>query len=211
MSSKSVYELSDKAISLLNKKAIKRFEKARKDCAALDFDELNVIKVCKSLYEELDADNRKAFLDLAIMVYKETKPNGKIEKDDFWKDWLESEILSKPNDVTHYIYTNEVDRKRDRMVESVNSTGQKKIEFERGLRYWSMQTTAYCDIITDEVRLKAFKDAGVKYVRWITEKDDKVCDKCKPRDGKIYRIDRLPPKSHLNCRCYVVPVSGENG
>lgn len=244
MRSKSVYDLSDKAIALLNKKAVKRFEKARQQCALLDFDELNVIKIVKELYRALAEDNMQAFVDLAIMVYEDATITAKAVKkskdgaeednwetaEDLWllrqsrlggekkpsrpfdtsksavRQWLNREILGKPNDITHYIYNNEVDRKRERTAEAVNSSTDKKKEFHRGLRYWALQTSEYCDIVTDEATLEAFRDAGVKKVRWVTEQDDRVCKVCGPLDGKMYNIDNVPQKPHWGCRCRLEPV-----
>lgn len=200
------YNLSDQAIALLNKKAVRRFETARRKCALLSFDELNVIKACKDLYASLDADNRKAFMGLARMVYEETDPHGESDEDELMGLWFLSEILDKPNPVTGYIYTNEVLRKRDRATESINASRQKKQEFHKALRYWSGQTRTYCDIVTDAAVLKAFKDAGVKKVRWRTEEDDKVCPVCGPRDKKVYPIDNIPDKPHINCRCWLEAV-----
>ena len=201
------YEMSDKASQLLNRKAVRRFEAARRKLALLSFDELNVIKTVKTLYRDLAADNKKAFTDLAIMAYEDAA--GKElddEEDELMALWLMSEVLDKPNPVTGYIYKNEVERKRDRLTESINASTKKRNEFQKALRLWSRQTAAYCDIVTDEATLKAFRDTGVKKVRWITELDDKVCSVCGPRDGKVYDIDKVPPKPHVNCRCVMKPV-----
>lgn len=202
------YEISDRAGKLLNRKAVRRFEAARRKCTIAGFDELTIIKTVKALYKELDADNRKAFLDLAVMVYEDTDPHGELEdeEDELMGLWLMSEVLDKPNPVTGYTYTHEVERKRDRAIESITAGTRKRQEFQKALRYWSRQTTQYADIVTDEARLKAFKDAGVKKVRWRTEDDEKVCEVCGPRDGKVYDIDKVPPKPHWGCRCYLEAV-----
>lgn len=236
------YEISDKVISLLNKKAIKRFREAKRKAAMLDFDELNVIRICKELYQALADDNLQAFTDLAIMVYEDAttearalkKAKDEAEEEDDWetaedlwllrqarfgamrkpfsaskpavRQWLNQEILGKPNDITHYTYNNEVDRKRERTAEAINSSTDKKQEFHRGLVYWSQMSTEYADIVTDETTLEAFRDTGVKKVRWVTEQDDRVCKVCGPRDGKVYSIDKVPPQPHWGCRCRLEPV-----
>ena len=38
---------------------------------------------------------------------------------------------------------------------------------------------------------------------WITANDDRVCDICEPRDGKVIEGDDFPP-AHVNCRCEVM-------
>lgn len=211
------YEISDRASRLLNRKAIRRFSAAKQKAVQLGFDELNVIQICRDLYESLSEDNRKAFLALAEMAYKQADPHGKEE--DF-ELWMLNEVLGRPNDVTHYTYTHEVDRKRDRLSEAVNSVqtpGKAKItlhgkapkattktmEFQRALRLWARMTAEYADIVTDEATLKAYKDAGVKRVIWHTEEDDKVCDICGPRDRQVYDIDKVPVKPHWGCRCWL--------
>lgn len=201
------YQLSDKASALLNRKAVRRFETARRKLALLSFDELNVIKTVKTLYSDLAADNKKAFTDLAIMVYEDTAGRElENEEDELMALWLMSEVLDKPNPVTGYIYTNEVERKRDRATESINASTKKRQEFQKALRYWSRQTSEYCDIVTDGATLKAFKDTGVKKVKWVTENDEKVCHVCGPRDGKVYDIDNVPTKPHWGCRCWLEAV-----
>ena len=201
------YQLSDQASKLLNRKAVRRFEAARRKLALLKFDELNVIKTFKTLYRDLAADNKKAFTDLAIMSYEDAAGRElDDEEGELMALWLMSEVLDKPNPVTGYIYTNEVQRKRDRATESINASTKKRQELQKAMRLWSRQTAAYCDIVTDEATLKAFKDTGVKRVRWLTENDDKVCSVCGPRDGKVYDIDKVPQKPHLWCRCILQPV-----
>lgn len=205
--SENPYELSDRASKLLDRKAVRRFEAARRKLAVLKFDELNVIKTIKALYRDLAADNKKAFTDLAIMAYEDAVDRElDDEEDELMGLWLMSEVLDKPNPVTGYIYTNEVERKRDRATESINASTKKRQEFQKALRYWSRMGGEYADIVTDEATLKAFKDSGVKKVRWKTEEDDKVCAVCGPRDGKVYDIDKVPTKPHWGCRCILLQV-----
>lgn len=226
---KTPYDLSDKAAELLRKKAIRRFNNARLKINAMPFDELNVIQVCNDLYSNIDADTKKAFLELAEMVYEETDPRG-----DAKPDWVWVLALCDAYDpVTGYVYQHEVDRKRAYLEESIiasqNTKGpvtarrtnlfqsnrrtknKKEIEkeFNKALKHWARMVTQYADIVTDQAMIKAFKDAGVEYVQWITERDAKVCNICEPMDGNIYRIDEVPPKQHWRCRCYLVPVLKE--
>lgn len=196
--SENPYALSDRSSKLLNRKAIRRFDKAKKDCNLLHFDELNVIKVLTALYKALAADNKQAFLDLAILAYQDAQPHGKKEPD---KSWLLA-LLDSYDPVALYVYAHEVDRKRDYAIESVVASKGKAKEFRRALKYWARMTGHMTDRITDEATLKAYQDAGVKFVKWNSEHDSKVCEKCDARDGKIYPIDKAPPKEHLNCRCY---------
>lgn len=196
------YELSDRAAKLLNRKAIKRFDKAKRDCNLLHIDELNVIKTITQLYKDLAADNEQTFFDLAILAYQDAQPHGKKEPD---KSWLLA-LLDSYDPVYLVVYTNEVERKRDRLIEGVIAAPNKTKEFRRGLSLWVRFTGHELDRVTDEATLKAFRDAGVKKVRWRTEEDDKVCKICGPKDKKVYSIDNIPAKPHPNCRCWLEAV-----
>jgi len=195
------YKLSDKAIDILNKRAANRFEKTQSDLSIKGFDELNVIKQVKLLYKNLEADNEEIFLELAEEQYKETNPKGKKPK----LAWLLA-LLALTDPVSKYIYSKEVPRKRDRTTEAINASGAKVTELKRGLRYWSQMTGHYADVVTDEATLKAYKDQGIKKIRWITMGDEKVCEICRERNRKIYPIRSIPPKPHYGCRCWYEPV-----
>lgn len=195
------YALTDKAIELLNKKATKRFEDAKDEAAQTGFDELNVLEVTRTLYQDLARDNQQVFLELAQERYQETEPHGEEPPD---LAWLLA-LLAAYNAVTKVIYDNDVDRKRQYTAEGINSSTAKVTEFRRGLHYWADLTATYSDIVTDESTLKAYRDAGVKRVRWVTAGDEKVCETCRERNGKIYSINAIPPK-HRRCRCVFEPV-----
>lgn len=197
-----MYELTDKAIELLNKRAARRFDRAKSEAALLKFDELSVIKTTKALYQKLTGDNKEIFLELAQEQYRKTEPHGKAAPD---LKWLLA-ILAAYDAVTRYIYDNEVERKRDRTAEAINSSTAKVTEYRRGLGYWSQMTAQYAETVTDRATLQAYQDAGIKKVRWHTQIDGKECETCRERDGKIYPIHQLPPKSHWRCRCWFEPV-----
>ena len=209
------YIYADKAIKLLNKKAVKRFLAAERRLNLAGFDELNVISVCKELYENLRNDNLSAYESTAKSAYRQA--GGEVLDYLIFRLWLEEEILGKPSPVTNYIYKNEVARKRDRLIEAVNAQGNRQagtgnaspknsLEFRRALRYWADMTAQYADIVTDEAMLKAYRDQGIRYVRWRTEEDERVCSVCRPRDGKVYPVEEAPPKAHWRCRCWYEPV-----
>lgn len=211
------YLLSDKTIKLLNKKAVKRFRETQRQAALLDFDELYVIRTVTALYQSLDADNRKAYLDLARMIYSRAWKLAllhKRAKRDAEERQIEEEItelwlldfLDSYNEVTRYRYSMEVIRKRNYTIEAINSVPDKAKEFTRGLMHWSRFSAEYSDLVTDAATLQAFKDTGVKRVRWVTEQDEKVCKYCRPLDGKVFDIDKVPRKQHWHCRCWLTPA-----
>lgn len=195
------YRLSDQAQELLNRRATKRFEDAKDKAAKDGFDELSVLSVTRELYNQLEADNRQVYLELAQERYQEAEPHGEEPPD---LAWLLA-LLAAYNAVTKYQYTNEVERKRQYTAEGINSSTAKVTEFRRGLHYWADLTSTYADIVTDESTLKAYRDAGVKRVRWVTAGDERVCETCRERNGKVYSINAIPPK-HRRCRCVFEPV-----
>ena len=191
------YRLADRATELLNRKATKRFEDAKDEAARHGFDELNVLEVTRTLYQDLARDNQKVFLELAQERYQEAEPHGEEPPD---MTWLLA-FLAAYNAVTKVIYDNDVDRKRQYTTEGINSSTAKVTEFRRGLHYWADLTATYADIVTDESTLKAYRDSGIRRVRWITAGDEKVCETCRERNGKVYSINSIPPKPHRRCRC----------
>lgn len=198
----SWYRLSDVATELLNRRATKRFEDAKDEAAQDGFDELSVLSITRTLYDNLSADNKEIFLELAQERYQEAEPHGEEPPD---LAWLLA-LLAAYNAVTKYQYTNDVERKRQYTTEGINSSTAKVTEFRRGLHYWADLTSNYADIVTDESTLKAYRDAGVKRVRWVTAGDEKVCETCRERNGKVYSINAIPPKPHKHCRCVYEPV-----
>ena len=161
-----------------------------------------MLEVTRTLYQDLAHDNQEIFLELAQERYQEAEPHGKEPPD---LAWLLA-LLAAYNTVTKVVYEHEIDRKRGYTAEGINSSTAKATEFRRGLHYWADFTEQYADIVTDETTLKAYRDAGVKKVKWITAGDEKVCETCKERDGKIYPISAVPSKTHKKCRCWLEAV-----
>ena len=133
------YDLTDKAIDILNRRAVKRFEDAKDEAALAKFDELNVLEVTRTLYDQLRKDNQDVFLELAQERYQEAEPHGEEPPD---LAWLLA-LLAAYNAVTKYQYSHEWERKRDRTAEAINSTTAKVTEFRRGISYWAQMTEWY--------------------------------------------------------------------
>lgn len=56
-----------------------------------------------------------------------------------------------------------------------------------------------------------YRSAGIRKVKLLTNRDDRVCDVCRPYDGMIVDIDQGVPGVgfmpwHVNCRCYLAGV-----
>lgn len=224
------YALSDLVIKKLHKSMLRRAEQTKRKLLLAGFDELNVIQQIDALYDALDADNRKKYTELFIAKYLLVNLRRKFTVDEIaellemrlaWREIDDAEriektatlridkLLSEPNPVTHYIYDLEAIRKRDRAKESINaSTGkvQKQNELDKSIRFWGQMTDWYSDLVEDDANIQSMKDSGVTEVIWHTQEDDRVCRECQARDGKIYNINRVPPKPHVACRCWVSPV-----
>lgn len=201
MSKNGYYNLTDKAIDLLDRRAVKRFEDAKDEAAQKGFDELSVLSITRELYDQLEADNRQVYLELAQERYQEAEPHGEETPN---LAWLLA-LLAAYNAVMKYQYSNEWERKRDRTAEAINSSTAKVTEFRRGLAYWSQMTGWFADEVTDQATLKAYQDGGVKRVKWNTVLDGRECETCKERDGKIYPVRSIPSKPHPGCRCFYTP------
>ncbi|MBQ1437195.1 MAG: hypothetical protein IIZ07_04590, partial [Ruminococcus sp.] len=121
MTPKSPYEKADKRLEKILAETKKEFNKHRLRNFT-GHDELNVLRIKKdvaSLYKKLDRMNRKFYLEIAQEVYDDIYAEQGEEPDRMFEvAWL-NEILDTTNEVTDFIYTNEVKRKRDRFFESL--------------------------------------------------------------------------------------------
>jgi len=209
------YRLADRAILNLNRATVRLFDRARRKAGQLKFDELNVYRTVTELYDDLMETDRRQFLSLWAMRYTEVcgfldgKETYREDTVDEMAELYITRLLSTPNPLTKYAWETESLRKRDRAIESVlaaDGRASKNLEFDRAMRYWSQQTGFYIDIVSDEAALQAMKDRGVKRVRWVTSRDEKVCRECNELDGQVFDIDEAAEKPHVRCRCWLVPA-----
>lgn len=168
-------------------------------------DELNVIKASKTLYTKLEKANEEAFLELARARYEDI--TGEKAEEEISLEWLLLFLLAY-NPVTEFVYMNEVTRKRDRFAESMISGANKLAAIHRAMSLWLRQTEQYLILIEDAAALAGYIANGVERVRWHTVPDERRCPECKSMHGNVYDIDKVPPKPHRFCRCYLIPVEG---
>lgn len=167
-------------------------------------DELNVIRASEKMYDKLEEANEKAFLKLARDRYKDI--TGKEADEKATLAWLLLFLLAY-NPVTEFVYKNEVKRKQDRFAETMIASPNKLLAIKRAMSLWLRQTEQFLVLVEDEAVLRAYKFLGIKRVQWFTQVDERRCPDCAARHEKIYQIDKVPPKPHRNCRCYVIPVN----
>lgn len=201
MKKPDIYERSDKVAEYIQKQYVREFSKYSN---IANFDAINVIKKSKKLYEWLDKVTREAFLMMAKLIYKDEAN----EDGDLAEAWL-SGVLDEYDPVTKYVYSNEWERKRQMFAEGIiasETVKDKNYERNKSMRYLARQATQYTITIADKAQLEAFKANGVKKVRWDSENDTRVCEECHSRNGKVYAIDKIPPKPHYGCRCHLIPI-----
>ena len=213
-----MYELLDKLLA----QEMKRIRSSFNQLSVMGFDELNVVntrKATQKMYDGFLADNLALYLKSAKNAYKNGAKSAKNagfdgKEEEIDRDWLVG-VLAGYNLVTGYLYNREADRKRLRLNEQILTAreyGNREM-FQGSLRksanLWWTQTSQYGISVVDEATIKGFKDMGVKRVQWVAADDEKTCPTCGARDNKIYRINKIPPKPHYGCRCYIVPVKEE--
>lgn len=185
-----LYNYADKEIARLNRYFIHEFMEYQPS----KFDELNILKSAKAMYARMDGKARQAFVRIAKNQYGDITPLVALA------------LLEEYDPVTKYVYSHEVERKRMRFAEAYIAGGGNRNDTKSALRLWSNMVRQYAIVITDYALILKYKSEGIKHVTWITEEDERRCGTCAGRHGKIYPIDEIPPKPHIGCRCYYVPV-----
>lgn len=200
-----MYQYLDKLLKKSKAKIKTEFNRIN----VLGFDELNVVntrKITKDMFDRLLSDNEKTYMKVAKKAYE--KAGGDTDQLD--EEWLAG-VLMAFYLVTGYLYNKEAERKRLRLNEQIltareySDRAMLTDSLRRAANLWYTQTSQYGIAVTDEATLKAYKDRGVKRVRWVSVVDGKECEDCRSRHGKIYDIDKVPGKSHYGCRCYLEP------
>ena len=189
------YDYTDRVIAYIDKQLIARYSRLK---SLLSFDELNVMQEVRALYDSILVMVREVYLKLANRTY--TSNSRRREQrilDELWVD----HILSDYDSVSKYVFISETDRKCARLAEAIIASPTKVQEIDAAMRSMSLMCRIYAVRVTDEAVLQAFRDDDDDLVHWVAEKDEKTCSVCYRRDGKIYSIDELPSKPHINCRC----------
>ena len=191
-------------ITTLNRKYAVLYKKAMAKIPMLD--EYETLNYIETMYEQITNFTVKKYLELAQEIYKK-------ETGDFWEDVtlhsLYTDLLEVYDPVTKYIWTNEMDRKRARLYESVMASkkmgaSEVRKEIRTAERLMSKMNTQYAISTWDYATIAGYKKNGVKYVRWQTAEDERVCEECNGLDGKIFSIKNVPARPHWNCRCMLV-------
>lgn len=199
----NIYEIRDRLVRVYLRRILRRFKRLNQSLLA--FDEVNNLYAVNACYEDVIM----LTVDCLKEVTKRTRKwlNG---DDDFLFDaWLMG-WLNEPDPVTHYKYFDEADRKRSRLFEAIEScrtSAERRKQIEIATRYFVRQFEQTADDVVNALLLQTLKDNEVKYVRWVTMHDAKVCADCASKDGKLYPINSpLLRPVHYNCRCWWIPA-----
>lgn len=196
------FKYTDETIARIDKYLIERYSRLK---SVLPMDELNVLTSVNSLYQEIQVYVKRAYLALANRVYADSSRTENSRRLD--EQWLD-EMMDEYDPVSKYVFRHEFDRKRARLIESIIASTTKTKEIDIALRAMSFMLRIYADRVTDEAVMRAYRDDGEEYVRWVAEKDEKTCSVCKRRDGHIYEIHSVPCDPHPNCRCKRMRLGG---
>ena len=204
---KEFWALTDKAIDALATRTFARFKRFRNKCKGADLLEAAfVLKEAEFLYEHLLTDAEEIFADLGKKQYLKIFPKGKNKPND---SWVRKNIIEEYNTVTKYRFDNESERKQGYLFEAaLASPDDIDTTVRKALNLWTRQLTQYAEETGRKAAIQAYEDAGVTLVKWVSEKDEKVCSDCNDLDGTVFEITQIPDTPHHNCRCHLIPVKG---
>lgn len=197
-----MYESADIITSYLNQVLVEKFSDMK---SVIAVKELNVVNTVKTTYEKLYKLIKDLFYELAVEAYETAALGDYSLFSDITREWLEEHVFNSHNPVTLYVFDNEFERRYLRLSEAIVASGGDREVITKACQQLAAMVTQYAILTVDEATIQAYKDSGVKKVRWISTNDGKRCKKCKQRHGKIYDIDNIPPKPHPYCRCLLMP------
>lgn len=199
-----IFKIRDRIVKAYLKTILRRFRRLNQSMVS-GFDEINALTAVNEAYTDVVNTSVEALKKIAKQTYRW------VCDEDFPADLWLSGYLQQYDPVTHYKFYDEADRKRSRAFESLMScttSAERKKQIDTAMRYWAKQFEQTADNVVEAVLVQAYQNNDVKYVRWVTMKDSRVCADCGSRDGKVYPITsaQLHPL-HYNCRCWWIPVS----
>ena len=204
--SADIFRHADRSMMVLLHEMSREFQKLATE---IGFEDLNVQATrarVNAMYARMDAVIRREYVKIARSAYRDACDEAGYRKDGFDAASFVRGALRAYDAVSDFIYVREWIRKRDRLFESIIATERGNQEMrknlKRGLDVLANQVRQYADNITAQARVYAFRRAGADVLVWITEKDERVCSVCAPRDEQFYPIEMLPEyPAHWHCRC----------
>lgn len=204
-----LYAGADRAIKLMNRENLKAFGLLK----LAKFDEINVVRLVTSLFDESVRRAKQRYYEIAFDAYivallgagKENRAATRMAESDITHDWV-LDMLEEVDPVTLYSFMAETERKKQRLIETLSVAQNRNAEIDRALKRWTVQVGQFADNSVYRARIEAFSAAGIENVRWVTQKDNRVCTECDDLDDRVFPIEEVPPPQHIHCRCYIVPA-----
>ena len=175
---------------------------------------MNIIQTKKHidrLYRDVFNIVKKEFTDILTPIYETIYDeaidmgfDGDIRNLD--EAWIE-EFFGAYNPVTKYVFSNEIERKKSRLFESlVASTLERHQSYNTAEKLLIKQVKQYAIDLEDAIAMVVYEDTGVKMVMWHAEHDHGTCGDCSELDGQIFKLKDVTDKLHYQCRCWITPV-----
>lgn len=176
---------------------------------------MNIVQTKKhveKLHKRIFKIIKKEFFAIANDIYAEVADeviemgfDGDLG--DIDEAWIE-EFFEKYSPVTKYVFTNELERKFSRLFEALVADLEERLEsYSTTEKLLVRQVKQNSIELEDTVTEETYKKFGVKKVQWVAEHDHKTCGVCNELDGEVFDLEEAPPKQHINCRCYLIPVT----
>lgn len=219
------YGPADEGIRQMNRDNLRAFSRLK----LADFDRIGIIRTVLDLYETQRKKAKKKYLEIGLEAYLlglifagkslSDKATRSMAKEAVTPEWID-EMLSETDFVTLYRFNSETERKAQRLIEALSLLAEgnaarmpgttteemRNALIDQALKQWTKQLGQYAINVTDAAVVMAMDDAGVEWVQWVTERDQRVCTDCHQLDGRVFRIDDVPTKPHWNCRCRLTPA-----
>lgn len=202
----SVYDRTDAILRRHMRVVVRRFGRLRSECQRED-DAWALMQLVFLCYSDAWDDYSRCLQEAYAAGYGAYLPSGgQLAAGSAFAAYSASYALPEG-----YRPRAEWERKRDRAYESlcavVQGGGDRGQSVERSRNVWARQLRQGADDMTLRGSLDALSDAGVRRVRFVTQRDGRVCERCRSHDGRTYRLGSQPALPlHHNCRCFYAPV-----
>ena len=204
-----MWEAADRAIMEMNRANLRAFGRLKTS----KWDEMHIIREVTEVYRASVQLARRKYREVYEQAYYEflleyglIAQAAKAKASGVSEGWIDS-FLKDADPTVLYAFLPEADRKKERLIEALAVALNKPHEIDKALRYWTFQVGQFTDNSLIQGRMQAMRDAGVEYVMWHTQEDERVCEDCEPLDGQIFPINAMPMlPQHPRCRCWVTAV-----
>ena len=203
------YAPCDVAIKAMNREIVEDFGRLK----MAKWDEVNIIRTVATVYRQSAMKARKRYYEVAVEAYilgmilvgEDTRKAHAMADKSITMKWVD-EILDRTDAVTLYRFNSEAERKAYRLAEQLEVSPDRDRLIDRAMKEWSRQIGQFAITFTDEAVVRAFIEAGVEYVEWVSERDQKTCHSCYELEGMRFPVMEIPTKPHYGCRCRLKPV-----